>query len=927
MKSGNTKYLCVLLLIPVAFCLTLYAGSGDEPEALIRGFSVRQGFVQGATLSILQCRDGYLWLGTDGGLYRYDGYNFELLFDDVRGEFNLNGQFIPALTQDKYGNIWIGTEIYGLLRYDPANETLTRVTDGTDETKSPTFIADILIGTGDDIWFGTELKGLWKLTPHQAKDGKQGNPDNSVTLTRYTTANGLSHNGVRTLAKDAAGNIWIGTQNGLNRLTPGTGEINRFLHNPDNPQSISANYIEDICVDIKNALWVGTPEGLDRIVTVQRNGKPGIEMSHFETLPGSPEGLAAGKVADLFADSAGFLWVGTWNHGLVRRDTETGTCSLFEHSSVKKNSILHNRVSALYEGTNGTMWVGTQAGLNKLNFKKKKIRCYPSVDNRIIYSVYQDKEGIIWVGSNYAGVSRIDRNLPQKSRYKHFKHTPGDINGFPFSETTDILGDSDGNLWLCTMSKGLLRMKPEDQKIGRVTRYAPESGNPNSISGQYVSKILEDRDGDLWFGTNAGVSLLTKENKEKGIFRTFQNLPAPSDIPTNTVTTFLQDRKGKIWIASAAGGLTCFDKRDESTEYFQADPQNPRTLSGNATSCLCEDNEENLWIGTVGSGLNRLDPSRKTFTLFTTADGLPSNVLWEILEDNKGNLWISSKKGISRFSPISGNCITYDLDDGFQGFEFNMASYKNKDTGEMFFGGVNGFNSFFPDSLGTNPHVPPVRITAFRLFSKKVSLKRLLAGKDRLELSYKDAMFSFEFSALDFTHPSKNRYAYKMEGLSDEWITTGADKRVASFTKLPPGDYTLRIKGSNNDGIWNEEGVALKIYISPPFWRTWWFIGLMVLLVLTAAYFFYHARVDGLADRLKCEEQLDHFLVKYNISVREKEVIKHLMQGKTRAQIEEALFISSHTVKNHTYRIYKKLGIGSKTELVALFQKSKLIIP
>ena len=317
-------------------------------------------------------------------------------------------------------------------------------------------------------------------------------------------------------------------------------------------------------------------------------------------------------------------------------------------------------------------------------------------------------------------------------------------------------------------------------------------------------------------------------DREKGTFTRYQFAENdPGSLSDNFVRAILEDRSGTLWLGTNGGGLNRLDRATGKFIRYRNDPADPASLNNNYVFCLHEDRDGNIWLGTWGGGLNRLDGEKGTFSHFTMADGLASNEILGILEDRSGNLWLMTNEGLSRFSPPTGQFRNYDVSDGLQGREFQGGACYQSQSGEMFFGGANGFNAFFPQNIFDNRYVPPVRITSFKVLNKEVKLPRPIWETAEIELSPKDFLFSFEFAALDYTAPEKNKYAYKLEGLTDDWIYTDAKHRLASFSLLPPGKYVFRVKGSNSDGIWNEKDVSLVIRVHGPWWRSWWFLSLL----------------------------------------------------------------------------------------------------
>ncbi len=346
------------------------------------------------------------------------------------------------------------------------------------------------------------------------------------------------------------------------------------------------------------------------------------------------------------------------------------------------------------------------------------------------------------------------------------------------------------------------------------------------MSKNRVNTIYEDKAGILWIGTMRGFN---RFDRKKKTFSRYTNIPGKDDsLSNNYVNIIYEDRSKVLWIGTK-GGLNQFHRESETFSRWNREPGNPNSLSNDIISSIWEDEKGVLWIGTSGGGLNKFDWKQGTFKHYLEKDGLPNSVIYSILGDEKGNLWMSTNKGISKFNPKKETFKNYDVRDGLQSNEFNGGAYYKSEDGEMFFGGINGFNAFYPSRITDNPHVPPIVITNFQVFNETVEigeespLKQAITETEKIVLSYKDYFFSFDFAALDFTNPEKNKYAYKMERFNKGWIYCDSKNRFATYTNLDPGEYQFRVIGSNNDGIWNQKGASIKIIIVPPFWKTWWF--------------------------------------------------------------------------------------------------------
>ncbi|HEY9725779.1 MAG TPA: histidine kinase dimerization/phosphoacceptor domain -containing protein, partial [Chroococcales cyanobacterium] len=414
--------------------------------------------------------------------------------------------------------------------------------------------------------------------------------------------------------------------------------------------------------------------------------------------------------------------------------------------------------------------------------------------------------------------------------FTHYTHEPNNLNSLSSDKIWSLYEDQFGLLWIGTGGGGLNKF---DRETGKFTHYTHNSNNPNSLSDDNVWSIYEDQSGTLWVGTfNGGFNKFARKTEK---FTHYTYDPSnPNSLSDNNVFSIYEDQSSALWIGTINGGLNKFERKTEEFTQYKHNSNNPNTLSYDRVLSMLEYPAGTLWIGTYGGGLDKFDIATETFTHYTEKDGLPNNSVVGILADDEGNLWLSSGKGLSKFNPKTEKFRNYDVSDGLQGNEFDgVKAYFKSKTGEMFFGGLNGFNAFYPEQVKDNPHIPPIVITDLKIFDKSVKLDTAISEAKETKLSYKDNFFGFEFAALDYTNPQKNQYAYKLEGFDKDWIYSGS-RRYATYTNLDGGTYTFRVKGSNNDGVWNEEGTSLKIIITPPLWKTWWAYTLYVVALVSA---------------------------------------------------------------------------------------------
>jgi serine phosphatase RsbU (regulator of sigma subunit)/streptogramin lyase len=453
------------------------------------------------------------------------------------------------------------------------------------------------------------------------------------------------------------------------------------------------------------------------------------------------------------------------------------------------------------------------------------------LSHKSVLGFHEDKQGNIWIGTDGGGLNRFD---PVKKTFTHYRHDPNDKNSLGFDVVKSICEDSRGNLIIGTWSHGL---DVFNRQKGVFTHYFSRNQNGKNPSAVDVWALLKDSQDNIWVGTlGGGLNLFYPQ---KDTFQYFRHDPNDkTTISSKDVYVVFEDSENNLWIGTNGGGLNLFDRNKGRFYHYIVDPAKPNSLSSNDIRAIYEDSQGNLWIGTQGGGLNHFNKKDGTFKAYTTADGLPSNTVLGILEDSNGNLWLSTLKGLCKFNPQKNISKNYTVEDGLQDNEFTSTCCLKSKTGKMYFGGINGFNVFQPDNIRDNSNVPPVVLTDFQIFNESVSpddenalLSKHISETEEITLSYKHSVFSFEFAAMNYTIKEKNKYAYMMEGFDADWNYVGTERK-ATYTNLDAGNYVFRVKASNNDGVWNEEGVAVKIKITPPPWKTWWAYSLYAIAII-----------------------------------------------------------------------------------------------
>lgn len=863
----NKSKFILLVISFVASYTSIYA---QTQEIRFERLTVEDGLSQNSVNAIVQDHEGFMWFGTQDGLNRYDGYVFTVFKHGYADSNSLSDNFISSLIEDGSGVLWIGTH-KGLNRFDKATNNFKHYfhifNDTTDVGNN--IINVIYEDLSKNFWVGTN-NGLFKFdrTSEQLVAYPYRLDDHFIS----------SNIAVNAIYEDRARSLWIGTNEGLKRLDRESGKFISFKNNIHDANSLSGNIVLSIGEDGQNNLWVGTTEGLNRW-NIQ-NGN----FARFKHEPSSGHELCDNLVNTIFVDNTGIVWTGTGTR-VSHKGSGGGLCckspadewTHYSHNNADPYSLSDNNILAIYQDRSGVLWLGTHlGGINRYSRYRNKLgyKHYSSYrENRAELNVamsFLDEQGIFFVGTYGEGLHKFhDRN----KLVKVYSHKPFDPQSISNNEIKVIYRDRSNDIWVGT-NEGLNKYI---STLDGWTSYKNKLDALNSINSNHIRTILEDRSNALWIGTDEGLNLF---DKKKETFTRFEHDPGkPNSISGNRINALCQDNLGNLWIGTLDGGLNRLDRKTNKFISYRHNPLNANSLISDRILSLAADKNGNIWIGTFGQGLDCFNFENDEFKHYTEKDGLPNEVINGILLDDHDNVWISTNKGISKFTPPLGSALegesnppnplfkgerrgvfrNYDVSDGLQSNEFNQgAAYKNK-RGEMFFGGVNGFNVFHPDSIKDNAYIPPVVITSFKKFNEEFSLPTAVTDTKELELSYRDYFFSFEFAALDFTAPLKNRYAYKMEGFDKDWNYTDAKRRFATYTNLNPGEYIFKVKGSNNDGIWNEEGSSLKITITPPFWATWWFRIMMVFILSGSIFIFLRVRIRNIeAQKQKLELQVAH---------------------------------------------------------------------
>ncbi|SFE90126.1 two-component regulator propeller domain-containing protein [Thermoflexibacter ruber] len=807
--------------------------------------TIKDGLSQNTVTCILQDRMGYLWIGTLDGLNKYNGLDFEVYKNEIDNPRSLQSNLISALFEDSEGSLWVGTR-RGLHYFNKAREEFTLIVDST-LNPNGNRVTSIVEDKNKQLWISYEGNGIAKLDLKASEKKLQS----YVHIPNY--ANSLPNNGVYALFYHK-NLLWIGAE--TPQLISFDTEKEQFQTYSYPTFSKDADALLHISADEKGEIWIGTAT----------NGIFLFNDRKKEFLPFYSENslLKGYSIRQLFHLPNGDMWIASQGNGLIKYNKSKNIFIPYQFDATNPMSLSNNDINSIFQDKAGLFWIGTyNGGLNKYDPDKARFKHYQkeannpnSLSANSMRGIFEDSKGRLWVGTTLGGLNMIDRQTGKFTLFST-KSLP------PISEDriNMIVEDKYGNIWVSTLNKGLDKITFDSKtNLPKVTNIQYIANNPNSLINNGTRGLYYDSKEDvLWIGTTGGLSKL---DLQTGSFENHYASNHPDSLSHATVKYIVQDTDENIlWIATE-GGLNKYDKAKKKFKRYVSDVSNPKSLSNNILNCLLVTKQGNLWVGTVGGGLNYFDKKTETFTYYTEKNGLPNNVIYGILEDEKSNLWLSTNRGLAKFNPKTLEVYNYFEEDGLQSNEFNLYAFHKNKKGEMFFGGINGFNTFLPSAMESNSFSPNVVLTDFKIANKSVRdydnspLKAHISLTKELTISYEDNVFSLDFVSLDFKNPTKIKYQYKMEGFDKDWRETNYKRRTDTYTNLPEGTYFFKVRATNSDGLWSKNEVNLKITIEPPFWKTTVFRVLTVILLLGFLFYFYQQRVRQVEMQKKKLENL-----------------------------------------------------------------------
>lgn len=785
---------------------------------------------------IVQDDQGFLWFGTQYGLNRYDGYQYKVFTHDPQRPGSLSGAYIHALFKDRSGVLWVGND-EALDQFDPTTENFKHYTIGRDRDGAPISVTHISQDTRGTLWLATGY-GLYGMDPVSGR----------LVHFMHSPADPLSlaSNNIKFTGLDSTGRFWVVNDEGLDQFDRETGKV--ILHVPlPEPRAMA------FCEDKHGNFWITHASG-SGLALLDRDRRMLVPIVFVDQKDSSNPTVA---VYAALEDREGSMWFATGGQGLLRFDQDQNRMLRYRHRPGDSQSLVADNVIALFQDRENDIWVGLHAvapnyfalqrsGFEKLPYGPMPTQSRGMVD--MVNSIYEARDSTLWI--SYMGtLTAVDRTTDHTVSYREKERGGG-------GDVLTMTEDPSGNFWMGTWGRGLARF---DKRRGRFTWFTHSAANPSSLSNDIVTRLLVDHVGRLWAATWNGLDLV---NSSTGSFVAYRPSAEPQ---SQTYLGIAEDAQGILWLATYYSGLQSFDPATGRFKIYEHSSTREGTLSNNRVNSVHVDHQGKVWAGTQ-DGLSRLDPSTGLFSTWTERDGLPGNVVSCILEDAAGTLWVSTNRGIAQFDPQRHQFRSFSVADGLPGNDLTgwSACFRSS-SGEMFFGGFSGATAFHPERITDRVFVPHVVLTGFEVAGVPAKiggdspLLKSIGFTREVTLAPDQNNFSVEFSALGFGSPRTIRYRYRLEGLDEPWHEVHADRRIATYTTLPGGSYTLRIQGATARGPWSEPGVSLSVTILPHWWSTWWFRGVCALLLMLAVIVSYRIHMRQITQRvsIRMQERMD----------------------------------------------------------------------
>lgn len=822
MTKERIVYLFVGIIIVQSVTLTTYS---QFYETEITQIVDEHGHSPGATFAIAEDSLGFIWFGTTDGLYRYDGYNLKVFRNIPENDSSLSNNTIRGLCFDRKGLLWISTQGGGLDCFNVLEEKFThyKSTGKSENELSGNSLWAVMADHSDRIWVGVTGKGIDCLNRKTLLFSHYDPLPGDMKLRQEQT--------IRSLIESRTGLIWAGIPDyGLISINPSTGGVQHYSAEASEGYGLSNLAIYELLTDPSGKIWISTYGGGMNIYDP-------LERT-YQYITQEEEGISSDLVYST-TRKGDELWLGT-EYGITVYPIHDGKIQVYKKGVGMGINLSENRIRKMFVDSQGIVWAGSESGVDKIvsqkNFKMfRYLKDNPnSLPEGIVRAICEDHQGNIWIGLVENGLVRYNT---KSGIFTHYLHDDENPYSLPGNDINALFLDGGDTLWIGDWAQGLIRYDFVRDRFIHVSR--GETGRDKLIDNR-IQQILEGDPGILWIGTENGI---TRYNKHTGRWKSYQHEEDnPNSFSGNAVQSqaFLFDREGCLWVGTWSYGLNRIEFLDSEDEHFTVsqwrhDPSDPNSLANDNVISLLEDDQGIMWVGTFGGGFCKFDTRTNTFKTYTTEEGLPNNIVFAILRDRKGKLWMSTDYGISSFDPRTESFRNYTRSDGLQDDHFFWGAACESSEGEIYLGGIYGMNSFFPEQIrpDTSPALPT--IVEISLFNKPIETDRPCFILDQVAFSHDENFLTFEFAALNNTKPEQNKYRYILEGFDKGWMDPG-NSHSATYTNLSPGNYMLRVRTANSYGVWSDREARLKVIIYPPWWKTWWFITLFALLSVFLVY-------------------------------------------------------------------------------------------
>jgi signal transduction histidine kinase/ligand-binding sensor domain-containing protein len=815
-----------LMLVLITALFGVAFGVGDGSLAVFQRYSEEDGLSQNTVVAIREDSKGFLWVGTINGLNRFDGYRFVVYKHDPHDPSSIPNNYITAILETKAGDLWVGTN-KGLSRFDPSIDGFRSFTNDPNDPNS-------LVNDEVRTLFEDSLGSFWVGT----EGGVSKYNAESNNFTNYSSSVFAGARGMRGVTEDLDGGFWVGASNGLNKFDRQSGKVVKvFSMNDSNPDRPITKPVRAMITDRTGMLWIGALDG-----GLTRLDPRSETFSRYLTDKKRPNSLSDDGVRSITETADGAIWIGTGT-AVNRYSPDSDGFTHYRHDPKNIRSLGEGDIPTIADGRNGQLWVGTSVGgLSKLNRKAdrfERFRHNPDDPNSLsddyyVHAIVEDEDRSVWIATQRGGLNRFDLTT---GRFDVIKTLGDPKESSAVALVSAILQDRAGRFWLGTPLKGLLNL---DRSSGQFKVYGNDAKSPGELPGYLIYSITEDGFGNLWLGSGKGLHRFEPSTEKFKLFPFGSN-----GLNGQSAWCILADSRNFIWVSTNLG-LHRLDPSTQRFERFEPALNDPKTLrSGEQIDSIVEDKAGNLWMAS-DNGLVKFVRENETFEYLGEGDGLPSNSIVTVLvDDATGNLWLGTGKGLARFDPVSKATRTYNVMDGLSHSEFTpRAAFKNR-NGEMYFGTIRGFVKFDPRSFSDSSFVPPVYLSDLRVFEKPARFTQSLFELKELDISWYENVVSFDFAALDLTDASKLRYQWKLEGFDENWIS-GGTRRTATYTNLPGGEYVLKVRATNVDGVWGGEMLNLIVRVKPPFYWTYWFWFLVAILIGVVIVLLFRYRIGQL---------------------------------------------------------------------------------